>query len=199
MVQFDRRSAQRCNWRTGSSAGWTRTSGARLLGDWKPLAEMYTEDATYGWNYGPKDDLMAVGRDEIRDLALGQEMDGLEGWEYPYQQFVIDDAAATSSDSGSRCPRRTRDDGTIDGIGGSWFGLRRLPMVPWQRDFFDFGNVQKASSSSDRVRRARSEGMQERIERSLAGEKLPGYYPLGTSAGPDLVRHGGQPAGWSMV
>lgn len=47
------------------------------LGDWKPLAEMYTEDATYGWNYGPKDDFMAVGRDEIRDLALGQEM---EGW-----------------------------------------------------------------------------------------------------------------------
>jgi hypothetical protein len=26
--------------------------------------------------------------------------------------------------------------------------------------------------------------MQERIERSLAGEKLPGYYPLGTSPVP---------------
>jgi len=29
-----------------------------------------------------------------------------------------------------------------------------------------------------------SKGMQERIERSLAGEKLPGYYPLGTSPVP---------------
>ena len=34
----------------------------------------YTEDATYGWNYGPKKDPMVVGRDEIRDIALGQGM-----------------------------------------------------------------------------------------------------------------------------
>jgi len=29
-----------------------------------------------------------------------------------------------------------------------------------------------------------SEGMQRRIERSVAGEKLPGYYPLGKSPVP---------------
>jgi hypothetical protein len=29
-----------------------------------------------------------------------------------------------------------------------------------------------------------SAGMQKRIERSLAGEKLPGYFPLGTSPVP---------------
>ena len=29
-----------------------------------------------------------------------------------------------------------------------------------------------------------SEGMQKRIERSLAGEKLPGYYPLGQAPVP---------------
>lgn len=64
---------------------------AEKAGDWKPLAEFYTEDATYGWNYGPKKDFMAVGREEIRELALGQEMEGLEGWEYPYQAWVIDE------------------------------------------------------------------------------------------------------------
>jgi hypothetical protein len=32
---------------------------AEAEGDWKPLAEMYTEDATYGWNYGPKQEFMA--------------------------------------------------------------------------------------------------------------------------------------------
>jgi hypothetical protein len=36
------------------------------IGDWRPLAELYTEDATYGWNFGPSEDFMAVGRDEIR-------------------------------------------------------------------------------------------------------------------------------------
>ncbi len=74
------------------------------LGDWKPLAEMYTEDATYGWNYGPKDDFMAVGRDEIRDLALGQEMDGLKAGNIRTSSSSSTTAAATSSDSGSRCP-----------------------------------------------------------------------------------------------
>jgi hypothetical protein len=29
-----------------------------------------------------------------------------------------------------------------------------------------------------------SKGMQERIERSMAGEKLPGYYPLGQAPVP---------------
>ncbi|CNM87633.1 Uncharacterised protein [Mycobacterium tuberculosis] len=29
-----------------------------------------------------------------------------------------------------------------------------------------------------------SEGMQRRIERSVAGEKLPGYYPLGQAPSP---------------
>ena len=60
-------------------------------GDWRPLAEMYTEDATYGWHVGPREEFMAIGREEIRELALGQEMEGLEGWTYPYQSFLIDD------------------------------------------------------------------------------------------------------------
>ena len=39
-------------------------------GDWTNLADFYTEDATYGWNIGPKEDVMCVGVDEIRDVAL---------------------------------------------------------------------------------------------------------------------------------
>ncbi len=40
-------------------------------GDWRPLADFYAPDATYGWNIGPKEDVMCVGIDEIRDIALG--------------------------------------------------------------------------------------------------------------------------------
>ena len=32
---------------------------AEELGDWTIMAEMYTEDATYGWNYGPGIEFMA--------------------------------------------------------------------------------------------------------------------------------------------
>ena len=69
------------------------------------------------------------------------------------------------------------------GIGGSWFRLNGALKIEWQRDFFDFGHVSymfgQLIGSGDL-----SEGMQKRIERSLAGEKLPGYYPLGEAPVP---------------
>src|SRR5436309_1580116 len=57
---------------------------AEEAGDWKPMADLYTPDATYGWNFGPNEEFMAVGREEIREIALGLEMAGLDGWTYPY-------------------------------------------------------------------------------------------------------------------
>src|SRR3546814_956129 len=46
---------------------------AEAAGDWRPMAELYAPDATYGWNYGPEHEFMAVGREQIRDVALGLE------------------------------------------------------------------------------------------------------------------------------
>ena len=59
-----------------------RTAEAdRRLG---PMADFYTEDATYGWMYTPDEHFMAVGREQIREWALGLEMAGLDGWHYDY-------------------------------------------------------------------------------------------------------------------
>jgi hypothetical protein len=55
--------------------------------------------------------------------------------------------------------------------------------IEWQRDFFDFGHVQKLYMKLMKEGKL-SKGMSERIERSLAGEKLPGYYPLGEAPVP---------------
>lgn len=150
---------------------------AEAEGDWTGLAEFYTDDATYGWNIGPKEDVMCVGVDEIRDIALGLEMFGLEGWSYPYQKVIIDDKigevvgfwkqVATDADGNSE---------EIYGIGGSWFRLDANAKIEWQRDFFDFGHVQKLYLQLMKDGKL-SKGMSQRIERSLAGEKLPGYYP----------------------
>ncbi|MBF6170187.1 nuclear transport factor 2 family protein [Nocardia blacklockiae] len=155
------------------------------LGDWRPLAEMYTEDATYGWNYGPTQEFMAVGRAEIRDLALGQEMDGLEGWTYPYQEFVIDDRSGTVIGFWKQINEKSRDDGrpySPEGIGGSWFRYGGDFQWSWQRDFFDFGNV-SALFLEMITANALSPGMQKRIERSAAGP-LPGWYRIGTAPAP---------------
>lgn len=158
-------------------------------GDWKPLADFYTDDATYGWNIGPKEDVMCVGKDEIRDVALGLEMQGLENWVYEYQKVLVDDKQGEIVGFWKQIVNKS--DGTqgeIYGIGGSWFrlaaqGENGALKIEWQRDFFDFGHVShmfgQLISSGDL-----SEGMQKRIERSLAGEKLPGYYPLGQAPVP---------------
>ncbi len=153
-------------------------------GDWKPLADFYTDDATYGWNIGPKEDVMCVGKDEIRDVALGLEMEGLENWNYEYQKVLIDDKQGEIVGFWKQIVNKAdggRDE--IYGIGGSWFRLSADLKIEWQRDFFDFGHVAymfgKLISSGDL-----SEGMQKRIERSVAGEKLPGYYPLGEAPVP---------------
>ncbi|WEV33806.1 nuclear transport factor 2 family protein [Mycolicibacterium fortuitum subsp. fortuitum] len=152
---------------------------AEKAGDWKPLADFYTEDATYGWNIGPKEDVMCVGRDEIRDVALGLEMEGLENWVYEYQRVLIDEKQ--NEIVGFWKQIANKSDGSRDeiyGIGGSWFRLNDQLLIEWQRDFFDFGHVAKGYAklieSGDLT-----PTMQKRIERSLAGEKLPGYYPLG--------------------
>ncbi|NMO02139.1 nuclear transport factor 2 family protein [Gordonia sp. TBRC 11910] len=149
-------------------------------GDWRPLAVFYARDATYGWNYGPTKDFMAVGRDEIRDLALGQEMEGLDGWTYPYQQWVIDEKSGDMLGLWKQVYERTRPDGShyaLDGIQGSWFKYGGNFEFSWQRDFFDFGNVSALflEMLTDKVC---SDGMLKRIERSAPGN-LPGWYPYG--------------------
>ncbi|MDT5337856.1 MAG: hypothetical protein QOD90_3361 [Mycobacterium sp.] len=166
-------------------ARWLKANqDSEAAGDWKNLADFYTEDATYGWNIGPKEDVMCVGKDEIRDVALGLEMEGLDNWVYEYQKVLVDEKQNEIVGFWKQIVNKT--DGTqeeIYGIGGSWFRLNDDLLIEWQRDFFDFGHVAymfgKLIGSGDL-----SDGMQRRIERSVAGEKLPGYYPLGQSPVP---------------
>ncbi|NKQ56204.1 nuclear transport factor 2 family protein [Amycolatopsis sp. K13G38] len=149
------------------------------IGDWKPLAGMYTVDATYGWSNGPEEDFMAVGRDEIRDLALGQEMFGLDGWTYPYQKVIVDDREGEVIGFWKQIADARRPDGSpyeVSGIGGSWFRYGGDWQWSWQRDFFDMGNAAALFMemiSADVL----SDGMKERMER--AARKQPGHYRRG--------------------
>ena len=153
---------------------------AEAAGDWKPLAEMYTPDATYGWSYGPHTDFMAIGRDEIRDIALGTEMGGLDGWQYPYEEILIDDAKGHVVGFWRQIANAKRPDGgtyEVAGIGGSWFRYGGDFQWSWQRDWFDFGNA--ASLFMEMMTDGTlSEGMTARMERSLKPGQLPGHYKL---------------------
>ncbi|QXC61913.1 nuclear transport factor 2 family protein [Aquihabitans sp. G128] len=162
-----------------------------VAGDWAPLADLYTEDATYGWNYGPKENFMAVGRDEIRDIALGLEMGGLGGWEYPYQEVIIDEVQGHVIGFWRQVADAVREDGThyeVAGIGGSWFRYGGNFQWSWQRDWFDYGNA--AAVFLEMITDGKlSEGMTERMNRSLKPGQLPGHYlladtPVGLWDGP---------------
>ena len=155
-------------------------------GDWRPLAELYTEDATYGWNLGPGQDFMAVGRDEIRDLALGTEMGGLDGWTYPYQSILVDERGGEVVGFWKQVAGVRRPDGTpyeVPGIGGSWFRYAGNRRWSWQRDWFDLGNVTAVFVEMMKAD-VLSDGMRRRLERAASGERPPGYYARGESPVP---------------
>lgn len=131
---------------------------------------------------------MCVGRDEIREIALGLEMAGLEGWTYPYQKVLIDEKIGEVVGFWKQVATDAEGNTSeIYGIGGSWFRLGVGPdgsaLIEWQRDFFDFGHVQKLYLRLMKAGKL-SEGMARRIERGMAGEKLPGYYPIGQAPVP---------------
>ena len=154
---------------------------AEAEGDWRPMADLYTEDATYGWNLGPKEEFMVVGRDQIRDVALGLEMGGLDGWKYPYESILIDERQAQVVGFWRQVADATRSDGTeyeVAGIGGSWFRYAGKYQWSWQRDWFDYGNA--AATFIEMIQAdALSPGMKARMERSSM--KAPGHYPLGAA------------------
>jgi hypothetical protein len=156
---------------------------AQEIGDWRLLADLFTEDATYGWNMGPREEFMAVGREEIREVAVGMEMGGLDGWTYPYQKVLIDDRQGEIVGFWKQIADATRPDGTpyeVAGLGGSWFRYGGNWQWSWQRDFFDFGNATALFIEMIQANTL-SDGMKARMERSTGSGRLPGHYPVGSA------------------
>lgn len=154
---------------------------AEASGDWRSLADCFTEDATYGWNFGPKEHFMAVGRDEIRDIALGQEMGGLSGWQYPYEEMIIDETKGHVVGFWRQVADATREDGSsyeVPGIGGSWFRYAGNFQWSWQRDFFDVGNATALFIQMFRDDTL-SDGMKRRLDVASSGAPQPCRYPVG--------------------
>ena len=150
-------------------------AAAGRTGDWSKMPAFYTEDAIYSWNNGPNHEFVARGRQEIADNAFGHEMDGLDGWTYPYVRTLIDAekgefigiwrqiAPATDAKTGKPYE--------IAGTGGSWFRYAGDSKWCWQRDWFDLGNAAAvffAMLESDDL----SDTMKKRME---SGAEQPGW------------------------
>jgi len=157
---------------------------AERTGDWRVMAEHYAEDATYGWMYHPDEHFMAVGRDQIRDWAIGIEMDGLDGWHYDYVCTMIDDQKQMILGFWKQRSGILDDQGEefeILGLGGSWFGVERQTTgadageikIAWQRDFFDMPST--AHTFLEIVQAGKApETLLHRM--SVTGHGVPGHY-----------------------
>jgi hypothetical protein len=118
---------------------------AEQTGDWiSTLGAHYTQDAEYTWNVGPREDFVAQGLTQIHEWALGVQMEGFEGWQYPYDKVLIDDVQGEVVAFWRQIAPWSRADGSryeVVGVGGSHFRYDGDFKWSWQRDFFDFGNV----------------------------------------------------------
>lgn len=165
--------------------------------DWSPLADFYAEDASYGWMYQPDEHFMAMGRDEIRDYALGTEMAGLDGWTYEYLCTVIDERQGMIVGFWKQRSGVIAENGEelyVEGIGGSWFGYENGAFA-WQRDWFDLNSAGHTFLEILRSGKA-SPGLVDRM--GLDGPSQPGHYTraeLPSSVWPPVVteRTGARP------
>ncbi|NHC23138.1 nuclear transport factor 2 family protein [Nocardioides sp. IC4_145] len=168
--------------------GWLAVNReAERQGDWRVLAEEYAEDASYGWMYSVDEHFMAVGRDQIRDWAIGIEMDGFDGWHYDYVATVMDEkngmVVGFWKQRSGIVDDATGKEYEILGIGGSWFGIERQTggaddgqlKIAWQRDWFDmpstahtFMEILKSGKAPDTLL----------ARMKVSGHGVPGHYHL---------------------
>lgn len=122
---------------------------AETTGDWSYLAECYHDDAEYRWTLGPGEEFVARGKQQIADWAVGEQMAGLEGWTYPYQELIIDERKGQVVGFWRQISPFTREDGSkidVPGVGCSWFKYGGDYKWIWQRDLFDLLSVFSAFS-----------------------------------------------------
>ena len=166
--------------------GWLAVNReAERTGDWRVLAESYAEDANYGWMYSHDEHFMAVGRDQIRDWAIGIEMDGFDGWHYDYVCAVMDEAKGMVvgfwKQRSGIVDDATGKEFEILGIGGSWFGIERQTdgadagrlKIAWQRDWFDMPSTAHTFLEIIQAGKAPDTLLQ---RMSVSGHGVPGHY-----------------------
>ena len=117
---------------------------AEATGDWSYLGELYAPEAEYRWTLGPGEEFVARGKQQIVDWAVGEQMAGLEGWTYPYEEIIIDEKKGMIVGFWRQVSPFTRKDGSqiaVPGVGCSWFKYGGNHKWIWQRDVFDLMSV----------------------------------------------------------
>ena len=151
---------------------------AEETGDWKTtLGAHYTDDAEYRWDLGPDETFVARGVEEIREVAIGYQMQGFEGWSYPYHRVVIDDVRGEVVGFWRQVSPYKRPDGRfyeVPGLFGSCFRYGGDFKWSEQQDFFDLGSV--IATLRDLAAAGHlPEPLKKKMQLRARGQVLPGH------------------------
>lgn len=116
---------------------------AEATGDWRILADCYTENCYYAWDI-PGGLYEARGRENIRAACVGDAMDPYAGWTYPYEKIVLDKKKGEAFCWWWQVPPgglKNADGSPMRVIGASWFKYGGNYQWQEQRDFYDFGKT----------------------------------------------------------
>jgi len=159
---------------------------AEADGRWaEHLGPLYAADCEYTWNVGPHEEFRAQGAEQIRAWALGEHLEGFDGWRYPYDRLLIDERQGEVVGFWRQIAPVQRPDGSnyeVAGVGGSHFTYGGDFTWSRQTDFFDLGNVLSllmelaADGHLDPV-------LKGKIKRIARGQPLAGHVKLRPGSG----------------
>ena len=124
--------------------------------DWGPLADFYTDDAVYTYvGLAAGGEVHAHGKEEIRKIVMGRDMEDYAGWTFPFQWIAIDGNRVITRWN-NRAPGSRADGSPIECPGISVLEYAGDGKFCSQFDLFDRLSVKAVAEEAARLQKKKS-------------------------------------------
>ena len=124
--------------------------------DWGPLADFYTDDAVYTYvGLAAGGEVHAHGKEEIRKIVMGRDMEDYAGWTFPFQWIAIDGNRVITRWN-NRAPGSRADGSPIECPGISVLEYAGDGKFCSQFDLFDRLSVKAVAEEAARLQKKQS-------------------------------------------
>jgi limonene-1,2-epoxide hydrolase len=124
--------------------------------DWGPLADFYTDDAVYSYvGLAAGGEVHAHGKEEIRKIVMGRDMEDYAGWTFPFQWIAIDGNRVITRWN-NRAPGSRADGSPIECPGISVLEYAGDGKFCSQFDLFDRLSVKAVAEEAARLQKKQS-------------------------------------------
>ena len=124
--------------------------------DWGPLADFYTDDAVYTYvGLAAGGEVHAHGKEEIRKIVMGRDMEDYAGWTFPFQWIAIDGNRVVTRWN-NRAPGSRADGSPIECPGISVLEYAGDGKFCSQFDLFDRLSVKAVAEEAARLQKKKS-------------------------------------------